>query len=91
MKKGLIALAAVAAAVLAAVLLYDGVAAKEAQQTFFAMDTVCSLTLTGRDAPAAAEEIPAQVTALETGLFSRQAESSAVAQLNRSGGGTVSA
>ncbi|MBQ6267635.1 MAG: FAD:protein FMN transferase [Clostridia bacterium] len=91
MRKGLIALAAAAAAVLAAVLIYDGVAEKEAQQTFFAMDTVCSLTLTGRDAPAAAEEIPAQVTALETGLFSRQAAGSEAAQLNRDGGGAVSA
>ena len=89
MKKGLIALAAVLAAALAAVLIYDGTAGREAQQTFFAMDTVCSLTLTGRDAAQAAAAIPAQVTALETGVFSRQAADAAVARLNRNGGGRL--
>ncbi|MBR2730632.1 MAG: FAD:protein FMN transferase [Clostridia bacterium] len=90
MKKVLIALAAVLAAALAAVLIYDGTAGREAQQTFFAMDTVCSLTLTGRDAAQAAAAIPAQVTALETGVFSRQAADAAVARLNRNGGGALS-
>lgn len=89
MKKVWIALAALAAAVLAAVLIYDATAAKEAQQTFFAMDTVCSLTLRGRDAAQAAAAVPAQVSALETNVLSRQAASAAVAQLNRTGGGSV--
>ena len=89
MKKAAVAAVAVLAAVLAALLAYDGIINKEATADFFAMNTYASAKITGADSDecaALAEEI---TQSLDTDILSRTAENSEVFLLNKNGGGAL--
>ncbi len=89
MKKAVTAAAVVLAAVLAALLIYDGVINNEATADFFAMNTYASVKIKGADSEecaALAEEITQN---LDTDTLSRTAENSAVSLLNKNGGGAL--
>ena len=75
-------------AALAAVFLLSGCAAQSAETTFFAMDTVMSVRIWGRDARDACGAVQEQVEQLEREL-SVTDEDSALAQLNASGSGAL--
>ena len=75
-------------AALAAVFLLSGCAEQSAETTFFAMDTVMSVRVWGRDAQDACDAVQEQVTALERELSVTDSDS-ALAQLNASGSGAL--
>ena len=77
--------------VLAAVCILGTVtyAADQAQQDFFAMDTVMSVTVNGENAEEACEAAVSEVNRLDA-LLSTGKESSEIAQVNDDGGGTLS-
>lgn len=90
MKKAVAAVGVILAAVLAALLIFDGVINKEATADFFAMNTYASVRIKGADSDecaALAEEI---AQSLDTGILSRTAENSEVFLLNKNGGGALS-
>lgn len=74
-------IAAVSAVILIAFTVYDGVFNKSASKDFFAMDTVISAKVTGKDSDLCVEKIEKLVTDLD-GILSRHSKSSEVTALN---------
>ena len=64
-------------------------AADQAQQEFFAMDTVMSVTVNGKNAQEACEAAVSEVNRLDE-LLSTGKESSEIARINEDGGGILS-
>lgn len=81
-------LAAAAAVVLVAVAVWDGVFNKTAEKDFFAMDTVISVKLKGKDAEKCIEQIEKCVTDLD-GVLSRHDASSQISLINQNKGGLL--
>ncbi len=75
-------------AALAAVFLLSGCADRAAETTFFAMDTVMSVRVWGKDAQDACDAVQQQVQSLERELSVTE-EDSALARLNASGSGAL--
>ncbi len=86
-KYGLI-LAAVAAVILIAVAVYDGVFNKTAEKDFFAMDTVVTVNLKGKDAEKSLEQIKKCVTDLDS-VMSRHNATSQISLINQNKGGSL--
>ncbi len=80
--------AAVAAAVLVAVAVWDAVFNKTAEKSFFAMDTVISVNLRGKDSEKCIEQIEKCVTDLD-GKLSRHNPSSQISLINKNKSGTL--
>ncbi len=88
MKKIGAIIAAVAASVLVAFLVFDGVLNKTASKDFFAMDTVISAKITGADAEKALAETEKCISELDASL-SRHDENSEISRLNKNSGGIL--
>lgn len=88
-KKYGIFFAAVAAAVLVAVAVCDEVFNKTAEKNFFAMDTVVTVKLKGKDAEKCLEQIEKCVTDLD-GVLNRHDSSSEISLVNQNKGGSLS-
>lgn len=82
MKKTGIIIASVVAAVLIAFAVYDGIFSKETSTDFFAMDTVVSLKITGKNSAASAERIKEEINLLDSDILSRHNAASLVSKLN---------
>ena len=89
-KKYGVVIAAVAAVVLVAVAVWDGVFNKTAEKDFFAMDTVITVKLKGRDAEKCIAQIEKCVTDLD-GVLSRHNASSEISLINKNKGGLLDA
>lgn len=89
LKKAGAIIAAVAAAALIAFIAWDGVFNKSASKEFFAMDTVISAEVTGKNSESCIAEIEKCVSELD-GILSRHSESSEISLLNKNSGGTLS-
>lgn len=87
-KKYGIAFAAVAAVMLIAVAVYDGVFNKTVKKEFFAMDTVISVNLNGKDAEKCISQIEKCVTDLDS-VLSRHNSDSQISFINQNNGGTL--
>lgn len=83
-KTGLIAaLVAVAVFVFVSV---DALQGKETQKTFFAMDTVVTVTVNASKPDGIADAIEKEINSLETDLISRHFQSSELSRINGKGG-----
>ncbi len=89
MKKIGAVIAVVAAVLLVAFFAWDAVFNKSASKSFFAMDTVISAQITGRNAEDILSETEKCVSELD-GLLSRHDSDSEISLLNRNSGGTLS-
>lgn len=82
MKKTGIIIASVAAVFLIAFAVYDGIFNKETSTDFFAMDTVVSLKITGKNSAASAQQIKNKIALLDSDILSRHSADSLVSKLN---------
>lgn len=82
MKKIGAIIAAVAAVLLIAFIAYDGIFNKASSKNFFAMDTVITASVSGKDSDACVEKIESCVNGLDA-MLSRHKESSEVSKINR--------
>lgn len=82
MKKTGIVIAALAALILIAFVAYDGIFNKSVSVDFFAMNTVGTLKITGKDADETAKKIEAQLDLLDSDLLSRYNENSLLFKIN---------
>lgn len=89
MKKTAAVIAVILAVILAAFLVYDGIANKETSAEFFAMNTYSSAKLIGADSAECAEQIRELTENLDKNVLSRTNENSAVYAYNQNGGGTL--
>lgn len=81
--------AAVAAVALIAFFVWDGVFNKTASKEFFAMDTVISVKITGKDADKCVAEIEKCVAELD-GILTRHKATSEISVINKNSGGNLS-
>ena len=89
MKKFGAIFAAVASVALIAFFVWDGVFNKTVSKDFFAMDTVISVSVTGKDAEKCVTEIEKCVTELD-GILTRHKATSEISIINKNSGGTLS-
>lgn len=89
MKKKIVPIAVIAVALIAVILLSDKLIINTAENSFFAMNTVCSSKISGKESDSVSEEIQAAVEKLDTDVLSRKNESSSVSRLNRNMGGEI--
>ena len=82
MKKIGAIIAAVAAVLLIAFIAYDGIFNNASSKNFFAMDTVITASVSGKNSDTCVEKIEACVNGLD-GMLSRHKESSEVSKINR--------
>ncbi len=68
---------------------FDGVFNKNISGNFFAMDTVVSFDITGKDSEEAAEQAEKTVKTLDSEILSRHNESSFTARVNKTAGGRM--
>ena len=88
-KKLLFAALVLLAAVTAATIVYDAFYGRTVTADFFAMDAAVSVKLTGRVKQEETDRIKAAITHLDVDLLSRTSETSEIAAINRTHGGTV--
>lgn len=81
--------AAVAAVALVAFFVWDGVFNKAASKEFFAMDTVISVKITGKDADKCVAEIEKCVAELDS-ILTRHKATSEISVINKNSGGNLS-
>lgn len=89
MKKAVGIVAVLAAAVMAAFVIYDATLNKTVSESFFAMNTLVSAEVTGITAEEDCGAIEKFVSELDTETLSRTAENSVVYRLNKNGGGEI--
>ncbi len=89
MKKKIIPIAVIAVALIVALLLFDKFIINTAENSFFAMNTVCSSKISGKESDLVSKEIQAAVEKLDTDVLSRKNEKSSVSRLNRNMGGEI--
>lgn len=83
-------IAAVAAAALIAFIAWDGWFNKSSEKSFFAMDTVITAAVSGKDSDSVIPKIEECVNGLDV-MLSRHNESSEISRLNKNSGGILSA
>ena len=74
MKKKIIPIAVIAVALIAVALLSDELIINASENSFFAMNTVCSSKISGKESDSVSEEIQAAVEKLDTDVLSRKNE-----------------
>lgn len=89
MKKKAAVAAVIAALILAAFLIYDGIHGKKISADFFAMNTYVSVKLTGADSDECATEIQQITESLDKDVLSRTSENSVIHRINQNGGGEI--
>ncbi len=89
LKKAGAIIAAVAAVILVVFIAWDSIFNKAATKEFFAMDTVISAEVKGKDSENCIAEIEKCVSELD-GILSRHSEASEISLLNKNSGGTIS-
>ncbi len=86
MKKKTGVIAAVIAAVVFVFILVDALQGKETQKTFFAMDTVVTVTVNASKSDGIADAIEERINSIETDLISRHSPDSELSVINGKGG-----
>lgn len=89
MKKTVWIIAVVLAAALAMLLIFDGIANKEASAEFFSMNTYVTAKIKGADSKECAQLVRELTERLDKECLSRTSEASVVFELNRNGGGNA--
>ncbi len=89
MKKKIVSVAVIAIAFVAVVLLCVKFKNNTTETGFFAMNTVCSLKINGKENDAVSKVIQAMVENLDTAILSRKNENSEVSRLNGNSGGNI--
>lgn len=89
MKKKIILLAAIAAIILLAAVFSDKLFVNTKEKRFFAMNTVCSSKVSGKDSEEVLLRLHRIVKNLDEEVLSRKNEESSVSRLNRNMGGEI--
>ncbi len=89
MKKKIILLAAIAAIILLAAVFSDKLFVNTKEERFFAMNTVCSSKVSGKDSEEVLLRLHRIVKNLDEEVLSRKNEESSVSRLNRNMGGEI--
>lgn len=89
MKNKIVPIAVIAVALLAVIFFSDKLIINAAENSFFAMNTVCSSKISGEESEAVSEEIRSLVEKLDSEILSRKNENSSVSRLNRNMGGEI--
>ena len=89
MKKKIILLAAIAAIILLAAVFSDKLFVNTKEERFFAMNTVCSSKVSGKDSEEVSLMMHRIVKNLDEEVLSRKNEESSVSRLNRNMGGEI--
>ncbi len=89
MKKTIAVSAVIAAAVLAAVVFYDGLFNKTSNIDFFSMNTYVSAKITGRESDECTKKIREIVDDLDVNVLSRTSEASVISSINKNGFGEI--
>ena len=89
MKKKIIQLAAIAAIILLAAVFSDKLFVNTKEERFFAMNTVCSSKVSGKDSEEVLLRLHRIVKNLDEEVLSRKNEESSVSRLNRNMGGEI--
>ncbi len=88
LKKKIALLAALTVAVIG-IVVFAVFMPKKTDKSFFAMNTVCNVKVTGKDSKTVAENLEKTVSGLDENVLSRQNDNSITARLNSNGGGEI--